>query len=192
MGRKRKIYIENDSLALVKRLQRDARAEWENWCDPQTERGYNSAMRTSRHSYCRHRPRQRWVASILRKADNRHIGTVGLSPADSEPEIAVSLFATYRYQGYGTAALRLATIFCFETLQLAQLFASCHEENPAGLHMLQKCGFVPYMQGHTPQTHFITGEPLVQWEFMLANPANAFYAPLPDMREPLAAAQQQR
>jgi hypothetical protein len=35
--------------------------------------------------------------------------------------------------------------------------------------MLQKCGYVPYPEGNVPEKHYITGEDIIQLDFILKN-----------------------
>ncbi len=48
-----------------------------------------------------------------------------------------------RKQGLGEAALLLMLEYCFETLNLHQVFANIGANNDASLKLFKKCGFVP-------------------------------------------------
>ncbi len=48
----------------------------------------------------------------------------------------------YWDQGYGTEALNLFLLHCFETLNLRRIFLQVFEDNPRAIHVYQKCGFV--------------------------------------------------
>ena len=50
---------------------------------------------------------------------------------------------TDRYQGFGKEALKLLIDYCFNQLQLHQLYCNISEENIASLQLFKKQGFVP-------------------------------------------------
>ena len=50
---------------------------------------------------------------------------------------------TDRYQGFGKEALKLLIDYCFNQLQLNQLYCNISEENIASLQLFKKQGFIP-------------------------------------------------
>jgi diamine N-acetyltransferase len=46
-----------------------------------------------------------------------------------------------RHRGYASSALRICIDYCFNTLQLHQVYCNITESNTESLHLFQKCGF---------------------------------------------------
>lgn len=111
--------------------------------------------------------RQRWYPAILRKQDGALIGILMLSPENSEADLAIRVFRPYRGKGYGTAAFRLGARYCFDALGIRELHAGCYPHNTASRKMLERCGFEHYPQGDISEKHFITGEDVTQYDFIL-------------------------
>lgn len=163
----RKIYISNETLSLAQYLSDiDDPETYENWLDPETQSGYNYRMTDTYEEYHTKTWQYRFLAVILRNSDNRVLGTVSLSPDASEPDLAIRLYPAFRHQGYGTTAFLLALEYCFEAYSLPAIYAGCYEHNTVSLNMLKKCGFLPYPEGNSYETHFLTGAPVTQLTFV--------------------------
>lgn len=164
---KRKIYISGNELSLAEYLSDiDDPETYDNWLDPETQSGYNYRMTDTYEEYHSRVWQQRFLAVILRNSDSRVIGTVSLSPDYLEPDLAIRLYRPFRGQGYGTDAFALAMKYCFDAFSLNKIYAGCYEHNTISLRMLKKCGFVPYPEGNSYETHFITGLPVTQLSFV--------------------------
>ena len=72
----------------------------------------------------------------------------------------------YRGQGIGTAAFALAAEYCLDVMGLTEIYAGCYEGNIRSRRMLAACGFVPHPEGNCEEVHFLTGEPIVQYDFI--------------------------
>jgi RimJ/RimL family protein N-acetyltransferase len=86
------------------------------------------------------------VLAIALRADDRLIGTVGLTHIDhrngnAEFGIAVGDRKSQN-KGYGTEATRLILDFAFATLNLHRVRLCVYANNPRGLHVYEKVGFV--------------------------------------------------
>lgn len=164
----RKIYIANQDLSLAEYCPEiDNNDYYACWQDPDTQNGYNHKISSSPEEF-RSRPiRSRFLAVILRNQDSEPLGIVSLSPESSLPDLAIMLYRPYRGKGYGTGAFALAAKYCLETFHLKCLYAGCYETNTASLKMLKTCGFVPHPEGNCHETHYLTGEPVIQYDFVL-------------------------
>ena len=164
----RKIYIATQELSLVEYCPHmDDKSHYECWQDPTTQDGYNYKMCDSLEEFCERPTRSRWLAVILRKEDNQPLGIVSLSPEGSPPDLAIMLYKPYRGQGYGTNAFSLASKYCFEAFGFDSLYAGCYETNEISRKMLKACGFVPNPDGDSHETHYITGKPIIQHDYVL-------------------------
>lgn len=168
MGMKREIYAENAALLLAEYLpEADDRAYFDCWQDPDTQAGYNYKMTCSLEEFSAIPLRSRFLAVIIRKEDGAPIGIVSLSPEGSEPDLAIMLYRPYRGQGCGTAAFGLAAEYCFERFGLEHIYAGCYETNAVSRKMLESLGFVPHPEGDQHESHYITEEPIIQYDFVL-------------------------
>lgn len=79
-------------------------------------------------------------------------------------------FKQYRNRGYGTQAFLLGIRYCFEELKLDKIYAGCYPHNKTSYKMLMKCGFTPNPSGNIEEKHYLTGEPLTQFDYVLYNP----------------------
>lgn len=141
------------------------------WRDADTQKGYNSKCSQTFEEY-RNRPiRSRFIATIIRCSDNARIGSIFVSPADMPPDLAFMIYAPYRNQGYGKAAFALGVKYCFDVLKLDRIYAGCYEDNLASMKILNACGFVPHPEGNQSEKHYLTGEHIIQYDFVLYNRA---------------------
>lgn len=165
---KRKVYTGNRELSLAEYCPTIDNAEcYACWKDPATEDGYNYKMPDSLEEFCTRPMRSRLLAVILRSADGKPLGIVSLSPEDSPPDLAIMLYQPYRGKGYGTKAFSLAAQYCLKAFELECLYAGCYETNTAALKMVRACGFIPHPEGNCRAAHYLTGEPRMQYDFVL-------------------------
>lgn len=164
----RKIYAASQDVSLAEYLPEiDGEAYFACWQDPDTQKGYNYRMTDSQEEF-RARPiRSRFLAVILRSADGEPLGIVTLSSEGSPPDLAIMLCRPYRGREYGTEAFSLASTYCLTAFGLDCLYAGCYETNKVSLRMLKACGFVPHPEGNVHETHYLTGEPITQFDFVL-------------------------
>jgi RimJ/RimL family protein N-acetyltransferase len=117
----RSIYASNDILSLVEYRKPDDHALYENWCDPEVQRGYNGIYFDSFEEYeKRDSLRSRFFAMIRLNDTGEIIGSVGISPPETIPDLSIWIFKSYRKQGYGTSAFMLATKYAVEEMELTR------------------------------------------------------------------------
>ena len=76
--------------------------------------------------------------------DGTSVGTVIISGIDTEnltANVNIKLHRCARGKGIGTASIRLAVRFCFETMGLYCLTAHVLSFNQASLSLFERCGF---------------------------------------------------
>ncbi len=162
----RAVYISNGTLSLVEYQCCDDRALYEDWLDPDTQKGYNGVFVTTFEDFETRKIRQRFFAMIQLNGTNEIIGAVGISPPETTADLAIWLFAPYRRKGYGTLAFALATKYAAEVLKIAELHAGAYPDNIGSQKMLRRCGYVPYPAGNVPEKHYLTGEDIIQTDYI--------------------------
>ena len=166
-------YISNDVLSLVEYKTCDDRALYEDWLDPETQKGYNGVYVTTFEDFQSRELRQRFFAMIQLNNSGEIIGAVGISPPETIADLAIWVFNAYRRQGYGTSAFALATKYAVEELKIPELHAGAYEDNIASQRMLKKCGYIPYPAGtaeNGAEKHYITGEDIIQIDYIYLHP----------------------
>jgi len=87
---------------------------------------------------------------VISDFDNQALGLIDLFDFDFKNKragIGVLIKSeTDRHQGFGKEALKLLIDYCFNQLQLHQLYCNISEENIASLELFKKQGFVPIGQ----------------------------------------------
>ena len=162
----RAVYISNEILSLAEYNKSDDRSLYENWLDPDTQKGYNGVHVTTFVAFQTREFRWRFFAMIRLDSTGEIIGAVGISPLGTIPDLAIWVFKPYRRKGYGTAAFALAIKYAVEYLKFTELHAGAYPDNTGSLKMLERCGYVPYPAGNVPEKHYITGEDIVQKDFI--------------------------
>ena len=178
-------YISNEILSLVEYSESDDRSLYEDWLDPDTQKGYNGVHVTTFEDFRAREIRQRFFAMIRLDSTGEIIGAVGISPPETIPDLAIWVFEPYRRKGYGTSAFALATKYTVEELKINELHAGAYPDNTGSLKMLAKCGYVPFPAGNVPEKHHITGEDIVQMDFIYSPIAIRLAVPsdAPEMAE---------
>ena len=170
---------------MVEYNESDDGSLYDDWLDPDTQRGYNGDYVTTFEDFQAREIRQRFFAMIRLDSTGEIIGAVGISPPETTPDLAIWIFKPFRRKGFGTSAFTLTTKYAVGKLKINDLHAGAYPNNTGSLKMLERCGYVPFPAGNVPEKHYITGEPIIQMDFIyspvtirLAVPADA-----PDMAE---------
>ncbi len=168
----RKTYISDDAINLSEYIDSEDDFNcYSCWNDEETQSGYNHKItRTFEEWKNGTTIKSRFIATIIRISDNACIGTIFLSPEDTPPDLAIMIYKPYRKHGYGTAAFALGAKYCFENLGLCKIYAGCYSHNNSSMKMLEKCGFVPHPEGNMQEKHYLTGEDIIQLDFIKCNP----------------------
>ena len=167
----RKVWIANDILSLVVRVPEvDDINDYECWQDKATQDGYNFKLDMTLEEFRNLPNRSRFIATIQRNSDSACIGSISVSPVGSLPDLAIMVYEPFRHHGYGTIAFSLAIKYCFDVLKINQQYAGCYETNIVSRKMLSKCGFQPNPQGNMHEKHYLTGKPIMQFDFVISNP----------------------
>ena len=163
----RSIYISNDILSLVEYQKSDDCALYDNWQDPETQRGYNGIYFTSFEEYEKKDSlRSRFFAMIRLNDTNETIGAVSVSPPETVLDLAIWIFKPYRRQGYGSSAFALTTKYAIDKLKITELHTGAYPDNIDSQKMLEKCGYIPYPAGNIPEKHYITGADIIQMDYI--------------------------
>lgn len=162
----RKTYISNDILSLVEYQKSDDRVLYENWLDPDTQKGYNGVYVTTFEEFQSEERRQRFFAMIQLNDTKEIIGAIGISPPETIADLAIWVFNPYRRQGYGKLAFGLATKYAVDILNIKDLHAGAYLDNIGSLKMLNRCGYISYPDGNILEKHFLTGEEIIQMDFV--------------------------
>ena len=163
----RKKYISNETVSLVEFLDEDIREYYNNWFDSETQSGFNMVLSQSYEEYLQRDRKQRWLASIVLNDSQQAIGVIALSPSTSPPDLAIWIYRGHRGKGYGTIAFKLGIEYCFDVLRLDCIYAGCYEHNDISKKMLAKCCFKRHPNGDCEEQHFLTKEPVMQFDFVL-------------------------
>jgi len=82
---------------------------------------------------------------IVLRESSLAIGAIDLfeyDPLHRRAGTGILLDSTERNKGYGTEALRLVIDYCFEILDLHQMYASITTDNTASIKIFEKQGFI--------------------------------------------------
>ena len=170
----RKIYIKNDMLSLTEHLTEDNLDLYNGWHDEEVQQGYNYKFeKTFDEWLSQNIERENFHytsnCAIILNENNKLIGSIGVSIFPDEPDdMSIRIFKPYRNQGYGTIAFALGAKYCFDVLGLEKIYAGCYPDNIRSMKMLEKCGFIPHPEGNIEEKHYITGEPITQFDFVLS------------------------
>jgi len=164
---KRRIYISEGNLSLAEFMPQDAAADYQDWQDKETQRGYNTDMTCSFADFQARPHRHRLYAVIIcRDAPETPLGIVMISPPPGVPDLAIRVFASCRGRGLGPAAFSLAVRYAFGTLKVAELHAGVYAGNLKSQRMLERCGFVRYPAGDLKEIQYETGDPIWQYDYI--------------------------
>jgi len=166
------VFITDGIISLSEYLPCDYRASYECWLDPETQDGYNMKYSETYEQFISDSSRiksGRFSAVIIRNSDNMCVGEIGLSPEGMPPDLAIRMYKPSRRQGYGTMAFALGAEYCLKTFDLDRIYADCYPHNKGSMKMLERCGFVPHPEGNIPEKHYITGEDIIQYDYVKYN-----------------------
>jgi len=173
MSAERKIFIKNDIISLAERLPEDNKEIYECWFDEEVQSGYNFKLnKTFEEWLSQNIEREEFHYTsgfaIILNETNKLIGSIGVSMfPNEEDDLTINIFKPYRNQGLGTMAFALGAKYCFDVLKFEKIYAGCYPDNIRSRKMIEKCGFVPHPEGNIEETHYITGEPVTQFDFVL-------------------------
>jgi len=166
----RKTYIEDEVISLSEYIEEaDSAAFWHCWQDEDTQRGYNHNETDELSDFTHGGVTANFLATILRKTDGEPVGGIFLSEGGT-PDLAIMIFPPHRGQGYATRAFALGAAYCFDVLHHKRIYAGCFPHNAASLKMLERCGFRPHPAGNMAEKHYLTGEEIMQMDFVKNNP----------------------
>ena len=107
----------------------------------------------------RERPRLAYNLAIVRRADDRVIGWIGIGPSSRHPQVGELGFGSMLHraawgQGYAPEAVQAIVDFGFRTLGGQRLSAWCYVANGASARVLEKAGlrFVRRYQDTEPKS----------------------------------------
>lgn len=165
----RAIYISNDILSLVEYQPCDDCALYEDWLDPETQKGYNEVHVTTFEDFQAEEMRQRFFAMIKHNGTGEIIGAVGISSPETAADLAIWVFAPHRRKGYGASAFALATKYAVDELKIKELHAGAYEDNIASRKILERSGYIPnpdWTAEDGMEKHYITGEDIFQIDYI--------------------------
>ncbi|NJP40188.1 GNAT family N-acetyltransferase [Oscillospiraceae bacterium HV4-5-C5C] len=166
-----KVYISNGYLSLSEYVKDIDDIDCYNcWRNPETQKGYNHRVTAAFDEFRNGGIKSRFKATITRCADRARVGLIFVSPENTLPDLAIMIYQPYRRLGYGTAAFELGVQYCFDQLKLDKIFAGSYEDNSLSLKMLKSCGFIPHPEGNQNEKHYLTGQDIVQLDFVKYNP----------------------
>ena len=97
--------------------------------------------------------------AVVRKSDNKLIGSATLMHLPDNPEIAWTLHRDYWRQGYGTEMGKTLLRLGFDILGLRRIIAGCNARNQGSYRIMEKIGmrreahFVKAQQGNSALNH---------------------------------------
>ena len=162
----RKTYISNSIISLVEYLEIDNIDNYNDWLDKDTQRGFNLEMKYTFGEFLTDGPKNRLISAILLLSKNSIIGNIAISPLGTIPDLAVKIYKPYRNQGFGSMAFFLGTKYAIEHLQLVEIHAGCYSSNIASKKIIERCGYTRNPQGNLKEKHFITGEDILQLDYV--------------------------
>ncbi|MDR2559649.1 MAG: GNAT family N-acetyltransferase [Oscillospiraceae bacterium] len=169
----RKTYISDDVISLSEYIDSEDDLDcYRCWQDDETQSGYNHKLTRSFEEWqatTNTTVQARFVATIIRHSDNASIGSIFVSSEDTPSDLAIIIYKPYRGKGYGARAFSLGVKYCFEVLSLDYIHAGCYPHNISSVKMLRKCGFLPHPEGNQNEKHYLTGEDVIQLDFIKYN-----------------------
>ena len=169
----RKIFVKNDTISLAEHLPEDNWDLYNGWFDEEIQKGFNFKITKTFEEYVAQNIERKEFhltsnCAIILNESNKLIGSIGVSMFPGEPDdMSIRIFKPYRNQGFGTIAFSLGVKYCFEILKLDKIYAGCYPDNIRSIKMIEKCGFKPNPEGNIAETHYITGEPVTQFDFII-------------------------
>jgi RimJ/RimL family protein N-acetyltransferase len=166
----RKIYVSDEVISLSEYIDALDDSDCYNcWQDKETQVGYNHKFTKTFDEYTNGFTHSRFTATIIKTHDKTPVGSIFLSPENTLPDLAIFIYKPYWGKGFGTRAFMLGVRYCFEVLKLTCIYAGCYPHNTASMKMIQKCGFEPHPKGNQIEKHILTGEEIIQLDFVKHN-----------------------
>ena len=165
----RKIFIKNNIISLAEYLQSDDWDCYNLWLDEEVQKGYNHKFNETFEEYSQSEYKSLWNAIIILNDSGELIGEIGVSEVNDLqlPDLSIRIFKQYRSRGLGTMAFSMSAKYCFDVLKLDKIYAGCYPDNIKSRKMIEKCCFIPHPEGNVEEKHYITGEPVTQFDFVL-------------------------
>jgi len=162
----RTVYTGDDIIILSEYIPSlDVHDRYACWSDADTQSGYNHKFSETFEEFTGMNTTSRLSATIMRKTDCARVGGIFMSSEDA-PDLAIMIYKPYRGMGYGTRTFMLGSEYCLNELGCEMIYAGCYTHNTASMKMLLKCGFVPHPEGNLHEKHYLTGEDIVQYDFV--------------------------
>ncbi len=174
----RSFYRRGREVALAEFLHEDYRPFYETWKDSETQRNFNSRHEDEGYEYFLanftnpDRPPQRFNATIVNLQDQTPIGRSSLAPAHREPDLGIWIYEQYRFQGYGTEAVRLSVDYIFRELGLNYIVAGIYEHNQPSINLFTKVGFTRVPQLDKVEESVFGEGKITQLAFRIDNPSH--------------------
>jgi hypothetical protein len=163
----RKTYISSGLVNLSEPLKSDLPAFYEAWKDPDTERGFNHKCTDTFGEFCAWSEKPRLFALIVRKEDNAAIGFLMLSPEEPNRILLSSCLNPTETGATGPppfhSALNTASTYLHATGSMRAVTPTITRAEEC----LKKCGFQPNPDGNIKEKHYITGEDIIQSDYMI-------------------------
>lgn len=164
-------FIEDEVIKLIPYTHEDDLAMYKCSKDKHTILGFNYKMSESFEEFQKSIDISiyRFWATIVHKKTNKKIGSVRLSPFESNPDLSIWIFKHYRRHGYGKRAYRLALKYCFFELGLTQVLANCYEEHEPGKLFLESLHFTRNPTHDLNERSVLTGELTKQLGYQISD-----------------------
>ena len=126
------------------------------WHDAATQSGYNYVLPNNADAriFGEIAAYPFWVVAV-EKATGHKLGVLRLSP-DTNPDLAIWVYPTYRSRGWGCRMYRLALNYLFAH-GYETIFAGCFSYNTHSLRILENNGFVRWPEGDSEEISVFDG-----------------------------------
>ena len=162
------MFIEDEKISLVQYTHNDDKDMYQCWLDIGTQKGYNFRLDMSYDDFCKSDiDRYPFWVTIIDKYMEQRIGVIRLGLDEICPNLAIWIYPNYRGNGYGTRAFGLALKYIFSHFKFEEISAGCYEDNMCSMKMLEKIGFIRYLDGDEKEENVFTGEEICQLEFKI-------------------------
>lgn len=164
----RKIFIEDEELALIQYTHEDDMDMYTCWLDKATQKGFNYIIDETFEEFFKTDISEfHFFSSIYDKLTKQIVGVVRLAPKKYEPDLAIWMFKPYRNKGYGKKSFLLGLKYCFNILKLEKVFVGCYENNVASLKLINGLGFSRNEKDDVKEVDVFTKQDIIQLGFSL-------------------------